>query len=101
MPASYDAVSRAAAPVRRLVGVVRRHPAPARRAAAPATRTAAPAVHAPASDLDPLSDADDRLPAINEGTINGVTVRVTFPVAITSGTIGLAVGTPALRTARR
>ena len=27
--------------------------------------------------------------AINEGTVNPVTVRVTFPVAITSGTIGL------------
>ena len=57
----------------------------------PAARAAAPAVHVEArrAASTPSLTLTTGYAAINEGTVNPVTVRVTFPVAITSGTIGL------------
>jgi peptidoglycan/xylan/chitin deacetylase (PgdA/CDA1 family) len=58
---------------------------------APAARAAAPAVHVKARSAAPSPSLTltTGYAAINEGTVNPVTVRVTFPVAITSGTMGL------------
>ena len=57
----------------------------------PAARAAAPAAHGKArrAASTPSLTLTTGYAAINEGTVNPVTVTVTFPVAITSGTIGL------------
>jgi peptidoglycan-N-acetylglucosamine deacetylase len=56
---------------------------------APAARAAAPAVHARRATPTPSLTLTTGYAAIDEGTVNAVSVRVTFPVAIASGTIGL------------
>ena len=58
---------------------------------APAARAADPAVHVKARSATspPSLTLTTGYAAINEGTVNPVTVQVRLPVAITSGTIGL------------
>jgi hypothetical protein len=55
----------------------------------PATRSAAAPVQARRAAAPPSLTLTTGYASINEGTVNPVTVRVRFPVAITSGTVGL------------
>ena len=81
MPASYDAFGRAGSPVRRAGGSVHRSRPPR------AARAADPAVHVKARSATspPSLTLTTGYAAINEGTVNPVTVQVRLPVAITSG----------------
>jgi peptidoglycan-N-acetylglucosamine deacetylase len=54
-----------------------------------ATRSAAAPVKARRAAAPPSLTLTTGYASINEGTVNPVTVRVRFPVAITSGTVGL------------